>query len=533
MIQDTVSAAAYGPFGVADGHRAEIDKSAFVAIDPGLAHSGVASDPNDRSARVLVGKKGSGKTMYLRRFQAGVDSEVSVYTWPVDPSTPTTSEIVRFCQWYRGDDLTERWSLAWRTAILRSVCSHALYAKRLREYGTEARDELAEVVEDLMPEVRTPRSVFDQLSGLINTHHTGHHLEQTLRSPRWGDLEYWLGEFLRDAPPVFSYLDAVDEEYAAAPNYWLRCQKGLFYQVMRLLRDPIFGGRLHVVIAVRDIVLASVLRTEHATRYRTDPHIRILSWDRPTIGYFLREKLQRLDPQYVMRPEVEARTVTAWLGRATVRNEARAVDEDAEDYLLRHTRLLPRDVVLLGNALNEEVTRAKRLGREAVAEEVIRRKVEEVARWCGSEQLAVCGNQILGDLIPLGAADFDALESYTGSAEYQRDVTDRLGTIVRDIGTDQFDGGILAELAEYGREQLHADIDVPTVLWQNGLLGFADVRHDRDDWVFYGVEDFDRFHLPRDRKRYALHPCLLDALGMSGGGPGSRPVTPWRRELGG
>src|SRR4051812_26680019 len=128
MIRDVGSGAQYGPFGVADGHRAEIDSDTFVEIDAGVAHSGVASEPHDRTARILVGKKGSGKTIYLRRLQAAAGGEESVYTSSVDPGTPTTSEIVKFCQWYRSDDLTERWSQAWRTAILRSVCSHMLYA---------------------------------------------------------------------------------------------------------------------------------------------------------------------------------------------------------------------------------------------------------------------------------------------------------------------------------------------------------------------------------------------------------------------
>jgi hypothetical protein len=532
MTSQTFNGAGYGPFGVADGHRAEIDAHGFVEIDPSIAHSGVASNPDDRTTRVLVGKKGSGKTMYLRRFQAATGVEDSVYTSLVDPGTPTTSEIVRFCHWYRGEDLTERWSQAWRSAIVRSVCSHALYSRSLRAYGDEeVRESLADAAAELLPEVASPRGVYDQLSGLINTAHNGHHLERALRSPRWGDLEYWLGELIREAPPIFFYLDAVDEEYAAAPNYWLRCQKGLFYQVMRLLRDPVFGGRLHVVTAVRDTVLASVLRTEHATRYRTDPHIRILAWDRPTIGYFLREKLARLDSRYVMQGTAEPRTVAAWLGRKTVWNEARGIEENAEDYLLRHTRLLPRDVVLLGNALSTEVKRAKDAGKDAVSDDVIRRTVEAVARWCGTEQLAICGNQVLGDHIPRGAMRFDDVETYIGSDEYRRDITDRIGALIRELGTDQFDGRTLGQLAVRGHEELGDDIDVPTVLWQNGLLGFGDSRQGPADWVFYGVEDLDRFHLPSDRKRYALHPCVLDALDISGAGRGSRPVTPWRREL--
>ncbi len=40
--------------------------------------------------------------------------------------------------------------------------------------------------------------------------------------------------------------------------YWRRCQKGLFYQTMRLLRDHRLGGRLHLVICIREIVMSSV-----------------------------------------------------------------------------------------------------------------------------------------------------------------------------------------------------------------------------------------------------------------------------------
>ena len=121
MTAQAIHRAGSGPFGNADGHRADIDADAFVEIDPAIAHSGVASMGDDRTTRVVVGKKGSGKTLYLRRFQAGTGAEESVYTASLDPSTPTTSEIVRFGQWYRHGDLTERWSHAWRTAILRSA----------------------------------------------------------------------------------------------------------------------------------------------------------------------------------------------------------------------------------------------------------------------------------------------------------------------------------------------------------------------------------------------------------------------------
>jgi hypothetical protein len=520
----------HGPFGNADGHRANIASDAFVQVVAGVTPTGLTSRPEDRTARVVVGKKGAGKTVYLRRFQLAANEESSVYTTRVDPRPPDTDAVVQFCQWYRDEDLTERWSMVWRAAILRAVCTHALYDEDLEEYAHGAvRRGLERSAAELMPGVTTPRSVHDQLQGLIYGHDSSRHLEKTLRLPEWGNLEHWVGEFLQEAPPIFFYLDAIDEEYVQAPSFWLRCQKGLFFQVMRLLRDPVLGSRLHVVIAIRENVFASVLRSEHATRYRTDPHIRLLAWDRPAIGFFLREKLARLNPELAMKGGPSSRSTPEWLGRTTVFNEARGIDEDVEDYLIRHTRLLPRDIVLLGNALSAEVARAKARGETSVSEPAIRRVVGDVARWCGDEQLAICAGQIAADLIPAHAHRKEKVETFVGSSEYRRDMKDRIGAVVRKMHCDQFGAEELDRMAELGREALDETIDLPTVLWQNGLLGFRDPRLEADEWIFHGVEDVDRFHVPLDREAYAFHPCLLDALGFSSAGAGSQPVKPWRR----
>lgn len=519
-----------GPFGIADGHLADIDHGNFVEIDPLIAQMGLVSQTGHRGVRVIIGRKGSGKTVYLRRFQASADDEDSVLAIPLDQNPPGTDQIIEFAHWYRGHDLTERWSQIWRIAILRAVCTHTLHSRHLTEYGSEeCRAALRDLAEKLIPEVRAPRGPYSQLGELIAAQSSPQEMERELRKPAWGDLEYWLSEFIKDAPPLFFYLDAVDDEYKVAPNYWMRCQKGLFYQVMKLLRDPAFGARLHIVISVRDTVFSSVLRSEHATRYRTDPHIRVLAWNRPAIEYFLNHKLERLDPRFLISEE-GGRRLADWLGRSTVRNEARQLDEPLADYIVRHTRLLPRDIIMLGNALTDAVVRAKQAGKTAVGESEIREIVGRVATWCGEEQLEVCGNQILGDLIPHGAARKSEVEQYTSNQEYERSVGDRIAGLIRELDEDQFDADTLEVFSAMGHDEFGKSIDLPTVLWQNGLLGFGDARIEPDDWIFHGVEDVDRFLVPTGRERYALHPCLLDTLGLSGAGPGTKPVRPWRRD---
>jgi hypothetical protein len=218
----------------------------------------------------------------------------------------------------------------------------------------------------LLEDFRRPRSVYSQVRDIINERQTAHQLSTYLDDPLWDDLEDLLGEIIGQCKPIYFYLDAVDEEFSHAPMYWLKCQEGLFYQVMRLLRDHKLGGRLHVVICIRDIVMASVYRSEHAPRYYNEPHIRVLSWDRASLLYLLHQKLQRLPASLLMRCPVDgAPTVGDWLG---VKDDWAGPDgsEAVEDYLLSHTRLIPRDIISLGNELSEEVLRQKLGGSEGL-----------------------------------------------------------------------------------------------------------------------------------------------------------------------
>ena len=139
------------------------------------------------------------------------------------------------------------------------------------------------------------------MRNIVNRQNNAHQLSAYLDDPLWDDLEDLLGNVVGQCKPIYFYLDALDEEFSHAPMYWLKCQEGLFYQVMRLLRDHKLGGRLHIVICIRDIIMSSVYRSEHAPRYYNEPHIRVLTWDRSSLLYLLQRKLQRLPPSLLMR----------------------------------------------------------------------------------------------------------------------------------------------------------------------------------------------------------------------------------------
>ena len=63
---------------------------------------------------------------------------------------------------------------------------------------------------------------------------------------------------------------------------------------MRLLRDPRLGGRLHVVVSIRDIVMSAVHRSEHAAPLPQRAAHPAAGWDVESLLHLLRQKLERL-----------------------------------------------------------------------------------------------------------------------------------------------------------------------------------------------------------------------------------------------
>jgi len=502
-----------GPFGNPDGSRADIEDliSEFVDFGGNPAYGHLATRANDSMVRVIVGKLGAGKTVYLRRLQDFQAHQDSVYADAPEQSLPKTEVVVKACQWFSDRVLVEKWMQIWERAIMRSLASHLLCRPELRQ---QLRDEQIDEIEHsyarLLDDPRRPRSIYSEVRDVINQRQTAHQLSAYLDDPLWDDLEDLLGEVVGQCRPIYFYLDALDEEFSHAPMYWLKCQEGLFYQVMRLLRDHKMGGRLHVVVCIRDIVMSSVYRSEHAPRYYNEPHIRVLTWDRSSLLYLLQRKLQRLPPSLLMRRAASGPpTIGDWLG-VDGHWPGPEGDETIEDYLLSHTRLIPRDIISLGNDLNEEVLRQKQAGHEGLPPAALERVVQRGAKRFGDSQLAQCANQISSDLMPKNAALHDYSELFTSTQAYITGVQEEVRSFVRMVGVDRFsraDLGALQEVADLHFEQA---TDLASVLWQNGLLGYVDESGRRR---FYSMGDVEQFHFPPEVGTYVLHPCLVHTVG--------------------
>ena len=511
------------PFGNPDGSRSDIREVVdnFITFEDLPISTDLGIPPDDLSRRVIVGAKGSGKTVYLRRLRAAAALNASIYADIVQQDLPATSNIVKFCQCFGRHDLTEKWMQLWYCAIMASLVTHLMHSKQLAGHlSRPQRSELEQYPEEILPRRRREVSVYSQVTDIIQRYHTAHAFSRYFDHPAWAELATTVNEIISTLPPIYFFIDSVDEEYASAPMYWLQCQKGLFFRAMRFLRDQNFGGRLHVIVCVRDHVLASVLRGEHQNRYRGEPHILTLGWEYASAEFFLKKKISRLESEYLLKPnEGELSEIEQWLGHRFIENRGRGIREPIVTYLLRHTRLLPRDVVILGNRLSELVQVTRRSGGTEVPAEAIRLCVREVARSFGNEQLAICANHIASSGMPADAARKGYAEVYTGDTEFSRGLMDHLRDLVQAIGKDRFDRSDLLSASRVAAELFGEGSDAFSVLWQNRLLGYVDATPDGPIEVFFSELNSDHFNLPLDRSQYVFHSSMIDSTAI-------RPIGP-------
>jgi hypothetical protein len=513
-----------GPFGPPDGARADFEeiRRTFVDFSGYAAHEDLVRPGNDHSTRLIVGKKGVGKTVYLRYFQVNADQNDSLYATNVSHTPPATEDVVRICSFYDRPALAaEAWGWIWRRAIMRALVSHLLWIPELRSHMTPQQVKaLTRTYEDRLGDLNKPHSVYEEAMSTAVEAMSKDSLRLELRHRQWSDIEVLLGEILSEMPPIFFYLDSFDEHFGNAPMYWLQCQKGLCLQVLDLYQDRRFD-RLHVVVSVRDLVYSSLLHGQHATKYSGTPHIRVLDWDYEAIRHFLHEKCRQLPPEFRMDPDRKG--VPGWLGKEEIVNQARGIYENLEEYLLRHTRQIPRDVVQLGNELCMRVEQAKAKGETELSDQAIRGAVATASRRFAEEQIAICANHLASDSMP-SEAGRETIADYYMSEMYADNVRDELCSFIAQVGTDRFPLDKLKEaLAQAGGIHLSSHQRPLDVLWMNGLLGYDDPDDPQERSHFYGARDMPDFNFRDDVEWYVFHPIVGHKVNIKPTGPRVRP----------
>jgi hypothetical protein len=467
-----------------------------------------------RESRLLIGRPGVGKTCLLRRLERAVRAgRAPGAVDGIQTGAPHTSTVrvveERIAQ---TGELVEAWEEIWVAALYRSLVS-----KLITSGNEDLERDLRLRYSVLMGSVAdclTPVAVFSQIDEILGEHPGRASLEAYLRNDEWAVLSSGLAQALKNEPPWWILLDLSDVNMGQVPGAWLACQHGLLRAIARL-RASEACGQFKVVAATRD---AHYTQFRHASgTIGLREAALVIDVDEHAAAVFCERKVDAIKGAELARPA--AHGLLRLLGREVVINAERMCEESALDYVIRHTRSTPRDVVIACNELAAALPDRRVARNVSLSSNRIRDVVGYCARIYGNEQLVLCAQQQAAHLAPADSVSeyfISATSSPAGS------LRTKLGAFIRTIGRDRFTTKVFERVSEIPGNDFPRD--VLDCLWQNGLVGVIDEKVGNGKTTFFSLP-----HSSSDVRRpgsYAFHPCLIDALDLAHDGASSIPIKP-------
>ena len=338
------------------------------------------SDRDDKF--IVIGTKGFGKTLllkakrilYQRDARAACLPTGNLLDKPIGDKVFSRESLAFFA------DSSLPWSKLWLTAIAAATLKHLGRADGLRVTAKLA---------GLMADERL-QGVIDHFVRLLDF--TPSELQRAA-----ADTDGHLLPRLRAvSSPVAIFIDGVDEYFnkhiesraslpsvtgPLSPSVWYFAQLGLVEVAYQLRR---INHHLKVFAAIRKEAYARLSTTVMSQQYRgsaVDIVYPVESLREIFVNNIRLEKSDRM-----VRPErLRTDPIEAFLGRTKIHHVYTGEEEDAFDYVCRHTLLRPRDLMTIGErlaALRPEERRHEHRVKEAVnvgATEIAREYLIEIA----------------------------------------------------------------------------------------------------------------------------------------------------------
>lgn len=482
----------------------------------------------DDAARVIVGRPGAGKTRHLKELRRRLEEGGSCDLVPLDFGPPSLTSVIRIAGEVELRPPAERvdiWRKLWKRAIVRAVASYLLDEAGGAECAAIAALRVQRGY--LLGSAAGARSISSEFDQILNENGSLPQLLDFLDNSDWREIEAALGEALsKRTKPLCYFLDIIEDDSTFAPLYWLWCIKGLLGQVIRFILEPLGAtDKLRIYLAIREqtwITLAKMMPT-----VEQHPNVRVLRWDPPALLAFFANKIEHLPDCYRM-PNVDLDgspqdVIAAWLGASTIENKVRSTEELMPAYILRHTRLIPRDIVAIGNALTREVYVARHKGDDCVDPGNIQLAVANAALAAGREELHWCALEIVSARLAQARTTKER-NVILPDEDAVGHVADQLGDLLSSCSGDVILDEELDEVAVEANAGFAGSIDIKSLLWRHGLIGWGPELAGPFRFSYrFGL--FGREAPPPQDMHVAMHPVLIDAVGVRPSGP--EPVDPF------
>src|SRR5262245_2889284 len=432
---------------------------------------------------IVIGTKGFGKTLLLKAkrllYQRKTGAVCLPTTYLLDKPIGDKGFGKDALAFFAASSLP--WARVWLTAIATATLKHLGQTE-----GLKVNPRLARLLAD-----QPLRSVIDHFVRLLDfapselqrsANDTDGHLVPRLRA-----IKTPLAIFIDGVDEYFNkHIEAVRDRASVAgelsPDVWHFAQLGLVEVAYQLRR---INHHLKVFAAVRKEAYARLQSTVMSQQYRGSAVDIVYPVDSLREIFVNNIRLEK--PDRMVRPErLRDDPIEAFLGRTTVTDAYTGLEEDAFDYVCRHTLLRPRDLMTLGQRLS--ALRPDERRNEPRLKEVVNQAATEIAQ------------EDLGEIAPY-VADLDL-------ASFLRRLPGHV--LTRDEAEDLF----AAHTAATGAEPKH----VFCALYRVGLLGYPVPDRVRGETVQRflrpgeGTLEPDGV-LPR-ATHYFVHPVLSDVIGQ-------------------
>ena len=373
---------------------------------------------------IVIGTKGFGKTLLLKAKRILYQRKTRAVCLPTSNllDKPIGDKIFGKDALAFFAESSLPWSKLWLTAIATATLKHVDQTD-----GLEVNPRLARLLADA-----PLRSVIDHFvrlldfapSDLLRTaNDTDGHLVPRLRALN---------------TPVAIFIDGVDEYFnkhietarsrasvagELSPDIWHFAQLGLVEVAYQLRR---INHHLKVFAAIRKEAYARLQTTVMGQQYRgsaVDIVYPVESLREIFVNNIRLEKADRM-----VRPErLRADPIEAFLGRTTLTHTYTGVEEEAFDYVCRHTLLRPRDLMTLGQhlaALRPDERRSEHRLKEVVnqaATEIAQEYLVEIAPYVADLELGEFLRRLPGHILTRAEVEnlFRDHTTATGAVEPQ------------------------------------------------------------------------------------------------------------------
>ncbi|HYD38325.1 MAG TPA: hypothetical protein VEA60_11970 [Allosphingosinicella sp.] len=512
------------PLGAEDAAKREDVADVFVDVRELIPQTSLHT--NDiKAIRIVVGKKGSGKTHILRYIESeSQGARTVIYCTLSDNAIPIALES-QFSREVDRPHARSRWSKFWRIVLSVSILSRFISAAadvpqrraatkflidqgytrdevRADEWKTTRELLIRHFADSYFPKdfsfrlanLRGPRDPTSVIHRLLDGVHSLRAMDELIDFVEVSGLEAEIGALAKGYRPFHIIIDGIDDVSWRQPRAWLDFQVGLFDATFYFQETLRSSEQVAVTVAMRNFIYLSAAESPHIDRIR---NLLSLNWTPTSALAFLNRRLNQIAKNsFADAPKLASdRPLAAWLGFDSVVAVRRSVEESVEAYVLRHTRLSPRNLIRLFNLLVQEKNRKTsrqetfdaddfrqivgRIGEE-VAELMLKVAAEEIIAFIAEVSDTVVRAKRSEGVVTWVAWTLEEAIRAVGNevmdaARYDRFLVQLLEAILPDhLLKDRASG---SKFEEYMRT-------VELVLWRCNVIAFRDDRRFKPGWVF-------------------------------------------------